>query len=149
MPVPGPAAGAFLDGPIQVGPYSVRKMVASDWLVLQKIKSGVMLNAAELDKPEAIRVDHWSDQTNCELIWMFTHTPKEIRAALRAGVEAFCEQCVAETVDLFVDPSIYVELQKAVLEQFQRANATILKHESKNGDGKEGETVFSQAIAGT
>jgi len=110
-------------------------------LILQKIKSGVMLNAAELDKPSAIRDEHWTDQTNCELIWMFTHTPKEIRSALKSGVENFCEQCVSETVDVMENPADYTALCMAVMEQIQRANATILSYE--DASKKEGsETHF-------
>lgn len=141
MPLPGPAASAFLYGPIQVGKWSVRKMVMSDWKVLQKINSGVMLNAAELDKPKEIRVENWTEQTDNELIWILTHTPDEIREALRAGFEAFCRRCTAETEDSIVVPSEYFALQKAVMEQINGANATILSHE--DASKKEGgETHF-------
>ena len=140
-PLPGPAATAFLDGPIQVGKWSVRKMVMSDWKALQKINSGVMLNAGELDKPKEIRVEHWTEQTDNELVWILTHPPGEIREALKAGVEAFCRRCTAETEDSIVVPAEYLALQMAVMEQINRANATILSHE--DASKKEGgETHF-------
>ena len=163
MPAPGALATAFLTGPIEVGPYSVRKMVASDWLALQKIESGIMLNAGELDKPESLRVNYWTDQTNYELIWILTHTPTQVRTALNLRqfpgssgnlaqraqelmIERFREMCAAETVDLMENPGDYKRLVEAVVEQITRANATILKHEAKNGDGDDGKTVFSQAV---
>jgi hypothetical protein len=145
MPCPGPAK-AFLDGPIQVGNISVRKMVVSDWLTLQKIGSGVMLNAAEFEKPEGLRIDHWTDQTNCELVWIFSHPPKEVRQALKEGVDAFCERCVAETVDDFSDPTLYRQLCEAVAEQIARSTRTVLQHEAKGGDEDTGQTLF---LAGT
>lgn len=141
MPLPGPLAVAFTENEITVGAFKVRRIVAGDWRTFQKIGSALMLDAAELDKPEGERKSHWDDATDAQLIWILTHTRKEVREALNAGVEAFKERCQEETLDIMDGPTS-VKLVEAVVEQLRRASSTIVQHGS--GDKDDG-TVFLAA----
>lgn len=135
-PLPGAAGEAFTSGPILCGKWTVRKIVAGDWITFQKIGSALISVAAELDKPEEERRDLWDDQTDCELVWILSHTREEVRAAMQPGVEVFKKRCAAETADI-LDAFEYQQLCQAVVEQLRRAQSTAQKYSTKEGDGEQ------------
>ena len=141
IPLPGAAGDAFTEGPIKVGPFTVRKVVAGDWRTLQAIQNGLILLNAELQKPEGERTEVWDDQTDAELIWILTHTRQEVRAALAVGVEKFKERCMAETLDE-LDGAIAARLCDAVSEQIRRSSATIIKYGETEKEGGSSPTFF-------
>lgn len=142
-PLPGAAGEAFTEGPIQIGPYTVRKLVAGDWRTLQRIQNGLMLLNAEMEKPEAERREVWDDQTDAELIWLLIHSRDEIRAALMPGVDAFKRKCMAETLDE-MPGHIVGKLCDAVQEQIRRSSATIIKFGQPEKEGADAPVFFQE-----
>ena len=141
MPLPGPAGDASASGPIQIGKFSVRKIVKFDWRVWQMTDSAIVKSLAELDKAESERSFITDDVSDSVAIWMLTHTCAEVAQALKGGVEKFKEQCSAEVEQVLEVPE-FNALFSAVIEQVSRSAATAIKYAAdKEGQG---ETHFFQ-----
>ena len=141
MPLPGPAGDASNSGPIQVGRFSVRKIVKYDWRVWQMTDNAIVRSLAELDKPEGERQFVTDDVSDSVAIWMLTHTCADVAEAIKGGVEKFKEQCSAEVEQVLEVPE-FNALFSAVIEQVSRSAATAIKYAAdKEGQG---ETHFFQ-----
>jgi hypothetical protein len=138
IPLPGPAGGAFINGPIKVGDYTVRKIVKMDWRVWQQTDNAIIKFMAETFKPEAERQQIAEDPDSaCVSIWMLTHTPLEIDRALQAlGVDGFKALCKLET-DQNMEGYIFNRLEVAVWEQVTRSGLTALKYAQSDSEDEQ------------
>ena len=102
-PLPGPLADAFLTDAIQVSEnLFVRRVVASDWSILQWLDSPIYKMILEIQKDESLReVISYADDEEWEMVWQFTHTPKEVRALKAKGRTVFKETCADEIGDKY------------------------------------------------
>lgn len=102
-PLPGALSDAFLAGAIKVTDnLSIRRIVASDWAILQWLDSPIHKLILEIQKEESIREEVvYSNEEEWEMIWQFTHEPKAIRDLKSKGREAFKETCITEIGDKF------------------------------------------------
>ena len=90
-PFPGPLADAFLHDAIQVDDQLfVRRIVASDWKILQWLDSPICKQMLEFQKEEKLRDPvPFTDEEEWEMAWQFTHSPKECRELMAKGREVF------------------------------------------------------------
>ena len=90
-PLPGPLSDAFLKGAIRISrDVAVRRIVASDWHILKGLDSPILRQLLELQKDESLREETaYSDVEQCEMVYQFTHTPKECRELLAQGRNLF------------------------------------------------------------
>lgn len=130
-PLPGPLGEAFASGPIVVAGISVRKVVASDWVFFKALNSPVLRMVLELqqnpEKPDEVT---FTEQENWALAWQFTHTPAEIREALKGGVEAFNQRVLEDIGDSWAAETVNL-VGVAVMEQLARQWKTSLKHQQE------------------
>ncbi len=143
-PLPGALSDAFTKSAIKVGPVMVRKIVASDWIVLRTLKSPIIklveelaqrANNPELPPPE---VDV-SDQDEIDIAFQFTRMPGDVRAVLANGVEAFRSAASAKIGDELEAATVKL-IGVAVMEQIRRTWATPLKY--KQEMEQDGEVTF-------
>jgi len=90
----------------------------------------------EYQKPEETREEiEFSDEEQWEMCWQFTHSPKECRALLAKGREAFRETAseMADTISMPQMPMII----KAIVKQIYASFETSIKY---SGDGDEKKT---------
>ena len=102
-PLPGALSEAFLADAIKVtDELYVRRIVASDWGILQWLDSPIHKLILEIQKDEKIReAVNYTDEEEWEMVWQFTHEPKEIRALKVKGREVFKETCANEIGDKY------------------------------------------------
>jgi hypothetical protein len=95
-PFPGPLADAFLHDAIQVDDHLfVRRIVASDWKILQALDSPICKQMLEFQKDEKLREPvPFTDEEEWEMCWQFTHSPKECRELMAKGRAAFREAAI-------------------------------------------------------
>lgn len=100
-PLPGPLSDAFLTDAIDCGNgLVVRRIVASDWIILQWLDSPLYKMALEAQKDESIKEEvDYQESEGYEMIWQFTHTPKQCRELKAKGREAFTETAYSEIGD--------------------------------------------------
>ena len=136
-PLPGSLAEAFLSDAIQVGDnLYVRRVVASDWRIIKALDSPLYRQMLEYQKPEETREEiEFSDEEQWEMCWQFTHSPKECRALLAKGRDAFRETAseMADTISMPQMPMII----KAIVKQIYASFETSIKY---SGDGDEKKT---------
>lgn len=127
LPLPGPAGDAFSSGPIQVGEFSVRKVVAYDWRILQKLNNPHIL--ALCGRTANVEPDEYSDW---QLIWVLTHSLDEIDATLKKGdLDSRCRNEIAS-----LDLPLLAQLSDAVMEQLRRSISTVVGYGEKQQDGE-------------
>jgi len=121
-PLPGALADAFLTDAIQVTDNMfVRRIVASDWKILQALGSPIYKLILELQKDAALREDiSYTDEEEWEMCWQFTHNPKECRELLAKGKDAFRSEAVAlgDTLTLPVMKSIVAAVRKHLFDSY-------------------------------
>lgn len=80
MPLPGPSSKLLESGEIEINSNTrVRRVVAADWKVFQKLDSPIHQMALESQKDEAMRDEVKFDEVNeWELYWQFTHDIVEV-----------------------------------------------------------------------
>ncbi|MDE2097606.1 MAG: hypothetical protein KGL39_10195 [Patescibacteria group bacterium] len=90
-PLPGPLSDAFLKDAVDVGKgIFVRRVVASDWHILKALNSPILRQLLELQKDETLREEtEYSDLEQAEMVYQFTHSPKQCRELLKMGREIF------------------------------------------------------------
>jgi hypothetical protein len=100
-PLPGALSDAFLTDSIPVSAnILVRRVVASDWPLMQWLDSPIYKMFLEMMKEEAIReAVSFTDEEEWEMMWQFTHTPQQCRDLKAKGREAFRATAVAEIGD--------------------------------------------------
>ena len=102
-PLPGALSDAFLTDAIHVADgLDVRRVVASDWSILQWLDSPIYKMILEVQKDEKLRdAVSYTDEEEWEMVWQFTHSPKDVRALKAKGREVFKETCAAEIGDKY------------------------------------------------
>jgi len=100
-PLPGPLSQAFLSDAIDCGRgLFVRRIVASDWIVLKWLDSPLYKMTLEVQKDEAIREDiKYEESEGYEMVWQFTHSPKQNRELMAKGREAYRAKAFEEVGD--------------------------------------------------
>ena len=129
LPLPGSVGDAFSTGPIQVGQFSVRKIVAYDWRILQRLNNSLLRQLSTVGSDNPVESD---DDSEWQLIWILTHTLDEVDHALKQG--NFDSLCRNEIGGL--DSPIVVQLMDAVVEQIRRSISTVLSYSEKEQEGE-------------
>jgi hypothetical protein len=122
-PLPGALAEAFLTDAIQVSDKLwVRRVVASDWSILQWLDSPIYKMILEVQKDEKIRDEvPYTDEEEWEMCWQFTHTPKQCRELKAKGRGVFRQTCIDEMGDahsLIVTKKAVEAISKQILASF-------------------------------
>lgn len=122
-PLPGALADAFLTDSIQVSDnLFVRRVVASDWSILQWLDSPIYKMILEVQKDEKIRESvSYTDDEEWEMVWQFTHSPKDVRSLKAKGREVFKETCASDIGDsysLVVTKKAVEAISKQILASF-------------------------------
>lgn len=122
-PLPGALADAFLTDAIQITDnLFVRRVVASDWSILQWLDSPIYKMILEVQKEDALREEvTYTDEEEWEMVWQFTHAPKDVRALKAKGREVFKETCANEIGDaysLVVTKKVVEAISKQILSSF-------------------------------
>ncbi len=140
-PLPGPAGDAFaLHGDIRVGPFTVRRVVASDWKILKAIDSPIIKMLLELRQdPTSTAEVPIEPEEEWELAYQFTRPVAEARAALAQGRDKFRAAASAQIGDAIDEPLIKL-ISSAVLEQIRRSWLSAVSY--KQQLEKEGEVTF-------
>lgn len=133
-PLPGALADAFLRGAIQVDETTfVRRVVASDWPILQWLNSPLYRLILEIQKDEAIREEiPYTDEEEWEMCWQFTHSPKECRALKEKGREVFKQTAIDEIGD-----SSLMGVQKKIVSAISAQVVASFGTKVGFGDGEE------------
>lgn len=134
IPLPGAAGEAFTTGPIQVGKWTVRKIVKFDWRVWQMTDNAIIKALTALAEPNS-KVE-FDDDSAAVAVWCLTHTCAEVREAMKAGVPAFKDRCVLET-EAEMDMPEFNQLFESVTQQVARSCATIVKFSTQEQEGSE------------
>lgn len=150
IPLPGPLASAFTDGPIIVPcgtkKYEVRQIVAYDWAVFQKLNLPVIQTIIELSKPEA---EQKPVQTNPSdefaTAWILTRTAKEVKAFLATGKDLRSQ--AEDEFGMELSQADLLPLFKAVSRQLVNHCATIIKYAQAEQEGKSDNVVFFRDTA--
>ena len=122
-PLPGALADAFLTDAIQItDTMFVRRVVASDWSILQWLDSPIYKMILEVQKDEKLRdAVTYTDEEEWEMCWQFTHSPKDCRALKAKGREVFRQTCTDEMGDaypLIVTKKAVEAISKQILASF-------------------------------
>jgi hypothetical protein len=117
-PLPGALGAAFLNGDIDVQGIKVRRVVATDWKVLKWLKSPILQQILELQKPAESREEIFiSDEDEYEMCFQFIHSPKRMRELMGGTREDFRKLATEEIADK-LDNAIVKAIVVAVSEQF-------------------------------
>lgn len=133
-PAPGPVLAAFTAGPISVGNFSIRPVVASDWIIFQQIKSPWLEMALESTKPEGSQEETpWTEQDTWDSVWQFTHSPAECRALAAKGLQTWKDTVRADIGDspeysAHID-AISIAVQSQVVNHWKTRIAVVAKAE--------------------
>lgn len=138
-PLPGPLLNAFLPEPIRALGFELRPAVATDFALLQSIKSPLLAELAEQAKPEEERTSvNYQDEDLWELLYIWTRPVSVARSAYRlGGRERFRETALCETGDKL---PLHVlrekkQLLAALAVNFARAFSTQLQHAPGTTEG--------------
>lgn len=154
-PLPGPLSQAFTLEEMQVFGFTLRPVVAGDFILLKKLNSPLYRHVFALDEharkikageiPENApppKSDY--DEEECvEMIFQFTRPISEVRAALRSGREAFRETAHAAILDRVPAArlDVFPRLVATVVENFTAAFSTAVQYGAP--DKAEEQTVFT------
>ena len=134
-PLPGPLADAFGSNCIMVGTVAVRKIVNSDWSFFHKINSPLL----EITKEKATGGEldlKVTELQEAEIVWQFTHTPKQCRDLFEKGKDVW-ENTVRAEVDDAIDQPLIRLIIMAVMEHIGQSWKTTLEYKAKlEEDGK-------------
>lgn len=135
-PAPGPIMEAFSDGITRICGLSVRRVVASDWMMLKALNSPIYRQLLELQKPLEIREEvPFSDEEGWEMICQFTHTPAQNRAQLAKGRDNYREWAIQETADTLKMEDA-ASVIAAVQSQITASHSTAQRHGSADNDSE-------------
>jgi len=139
-PLPGESRGAFLNGAINICGKSVHRIVPSDFIVLEALKSPIlkMMEQATQSGEKKSEME-WTAQEEFEICYIFTTDPKEVYRTLKSkGVDEI--KRLAEETVLEWDAEIPRFVTLAVIEQLKRHVETKVKIATEIQ--KEGEISF-------
>ena len=138
MPLPGALSEAFLNDAIKVTDnILVRRIVASDWKIMQALDSPLYRSALEAQKDEKIRDDvTYTDEETSEMCWQFTHTPKQCRELLAKGRDEFRRVAVEEMGDNHPAQVIEATIKAITAQVVNSGNTRILYGSDSEGSKK-------------
>lgn len=140
-PLPGPLADAFTNGPIKVGKWSVRQLVAYDWTIMKAINSPLYQQMLEADKPEGEQSDtDFTDLQGYEICWQFTRPIGDVDAVFTKGGHVGVSIASKNAMAFECQPYEIADIINAVTRQVTNAFATALKY--KADKEKDGDTTF-------
>lgn len=144
-PFPGPLAEAFCKGAIAVGEYRVRKVTASDWVILRQIESPLIALVEEIhQEPGKAPEIAITDTQEWELCFQFTRPQQDSRDLLSLGRQHFTDAAIG-----FADNATDMDIKmicRVVIEQLRRSWETALKHK-QDLEEKEGISFLAQPPA--
>lgn len=140
-PLPGPLLDAFLPEVLRAAGFELRPVVASDWAALKRIQSPLLteLRRASLLKehPElATEKTTFTEEEVWELLFLWTHPPRESRALLANGPQAYREAAMQVADKL--PPNVIAEAQAivdALFGNLLRSLSTQVGHAPAGDDG--------------
>lgn len=135
-PLPGPLLEAWLPSTLVAAGFRLRPVVAADWPILQRINSPLLMEMAQLQRPEADREPvRYDDEEIWELLFLWTVSPREARAAIAPGLHSWRETVMAATADQL--PAGIIAEKKAILDaiaaNLMRALSTSVSHGAPTG----------------
>lgn len=149
-PIPGALREAFLP---PVGPVTFVPITCGHIAILQVIKSPILdlavIYTQERDKKtrdEKIAAMNFPDDAGAEMVYIFSHTPPELRALLHKGRDAFRETACTEVLDK-LPPGGLLPLALSASQHFNACCATAVDYGPEQKDGS-----FpgpAEAVAGT
>jgi hypothetical protein len=154
-PLPGPLSQAFtLDELKQFG-FTIRPVVASDFILLKRLDSPLyrqtfalaeharQIKAQEIPPDAQPPVTKYDDEECVEMIYQFTRPLEEVRRVLKRGRDHFRETALATITDAIpiAQMDAYPRLVTTVIENFTAAFSTAVEYGASEKDGDE--TVFT------
>jgi len=141
-PLPGPLLAAFTAPEMKTLGVTFRPVVHADHAILQQIGSPFLKNLIEMRKPEAARHQFISTPAEVwEFIYLFTVAPRQARALLAQGRQAFSEAAAQAIGDRFHD-AIVLRLAAAAQTHYFASWATAIAYEPRAEPGGDG-SVFT------
>lgn len=141
---PGPLAGAFAEGTLQVGDYTIREFVPMDAAILRRLKSPFYQQILEVLKPKEHRQPtQYEDADEWVVIYLFTRPCAEAERVLNQGVAAFqraAREAFAHNPRLNL--ALYNDLFEACANRIMGAFNTALIYRARESADGEG-TVFT------
>jgi hypothetical protein len=155
-PLPGPAAGIFNVEPLvvktSIGEVVIRPMVAYDFNVFKLINSPFYEIIMQTEAKEALNKLFTSEEESYELIYQFTHTPKEVYFLFKKGLEAFKDK-VMEEVAFKYSPDDAALLVSEIMKHIFQVNLARVNFESPpendNGVDDTKKNIIPQPITTT
>jgi hypothetical protein len=158
-PLPGPLATAFTLDELKVFGFTLRPVVASDFILLKRLNSPLyrqtfalaeharQIKAGEIPPDAAAPATQYDDEECVEMIYQFTRPLAEVRAALQRGREKFRETALTAVTDAIpiAQMDAYPRLVTTVIENFTAAFSTAVQYSAAGKD--ENETVFTTPAA--
>lgn len=144
-PLPGPLLDAYLPEPFQAAGLELRPVVPSDIAMLKRLKSPLIelmkQSAAAHALPDSGAAPEpkveFGDEEVWELVYLWTHAPRENRALLAKGAPAFREAAMAMADGLPMAVATQGrEIMNAIVGNYLRAFSTRLAHApAASGEG--------------
>ncbi len=122
-PLCGALSDAFLKGAIKVSDnVYVRRVVASDWPMIQWLNSPLYKLLLEIQKEESLREEiPYTDEEEWEMCWQFTHTPAQCRELKVKGREAFTETAkneIGDDLEMGIQKKVVMAVTQQVIASF-------------------------------
>lgn len=100
-PLPGPLLDAFLPEVLRAAGFELRPVVASDWAILKRLNSPLLteLKRASLQKDHPELADQkttFEEEDVWELLYLWTHHPRDSRALLAQGRQVYREAAMSK-----------------------------------------------------
>ena len=158
-PLPGPLARAFGIEELKVMGFTIRPVVASDFILLKQLDSPLYRQVFALAEharrvkagevlQDAPPPETKYDEAECvEMIYQFTRPLAEVRAALRAGRAQFRETALGAITDALpiAQMEVFPRLVASVVENFTAAFGTAVQYGAPDKD--ENHSVFTTPAA--
>jgi len=148
-PLPGPMMDAIVNQELEVmtskGKVVFRPVVIYDFTIFKKLNSPHYRTMLEANSGEKIENMAIEDEELYEMIYQFTHTCKEIRAALRKGRDYFRELANEEIGDKYNVDDLG-NLLKGVAEQIKKGFSTMMAHAAEE-DKSSGDVALDKIMA--
>ncbi len=139
-PLPGQLAQVYIDTPVTVKGFTVRKFQAGDYCTLKQRDSAIYQMVMG-DKNV-----NFDMEDIIELVFMLTRPPSESRKYLNAGGAAAFREAALTTIADVLTVEELTTLMNAAQDRLTTHNNTIVAHTA--GEGKEGER-FLMATEGS
>lgn len=154
-PLPGPLHAAFT-GPRQVLGFTLRPVVAGDFILLKQLNSPLYrqtfalaehhrkISAQEIPAGTPLPATEYQDEECVEMVYQFVVPIAQARADLKRGRDYFRERACATVTD-HAPVDALPTLLAATIENFTAAFATAIQYTAPQTEGEE--TVFTTPAA--